>query len=74
MLKPSIGINAGIIWQHLSKKGILTIRELGQLTNLKSTYLTFSLGWLARENKIVITEKDDAIYVELVQNAPDIYY
>jgi len=74
MLKSVIGTNAGIVWQALSEKGILTIRGLGELTNLKSTHLILALGWLARENKIVITEEDQTIYIELIHNAPDIYY
>lgn len=74
MLKCVIGTNAGIIWQILSKRRILTIRELGELTSLTSRYLILALGWLARENKIIITEKDQAIQIELISNASDIYY
>jgi len=52
MIKDLIGINAGVIWQLLSDRGRLSIRELGEHTCLSSLNLGLAIGWLARENNI----------------------
>ncbi|PXV66775.1 winged helix-turn-helix protein DUF2582 [Dysgonomonas alginatilytica] len=74
MFKEDIGIDAGTIWRHLSEKGILSIHEIGELTDYRDGFILMALGWLARENKILFSEKDDALYVELVSSSPEMYY
>ncbi len=74
MLKEDVGINAGIIWDLLSEKGRLSIREIGELTHYKDSLLLLSLGWLSRENKITITDAGGYIYVELNVVATETYY
>ncbi len=74
MLKKDIGIDAGTIWRHLSEKGILSVRQIGELTNYRDGLILMALGWLARENKIYFLEKNDALYVELVSSSPEMYY
>ncbi len=55
MLKKDIGIDAGTIWRHLSEKGILSIREIGELTNYRDGLILMALGWLATHG-----ENDDS--------------
>ncbi len=74
MLKQDIGINAGTIWHLLSKKGKLTLREIGELTNYKDTLILLALGWLSREDKIEFSEKNEVIYIKLKSFLSDIYY
>lgn len=74
MLKKDIGIDARAIWRHLSEKGILSVRQIGELTNYRDGLILMALGWLARENKIYFLEKNDALYVELVPSSPEMYY
>lgn len=68
MLKEDIGVNAGIIWNLLSEKGMMSIRQIGESTGYQDRMIILSLGWLARENKLSFVEKHDTIHIEL--NAP----
>jgi len=74
MIKSDIGINAGIIWNLLSEKGKLSIRRIGEHTNYKDSLIHLALGWLVRENKIRFSEKNDTLYVELINNFSETYY
>ncbi|KAA6320068.1 hypothetical protein EZS27_030110 [termite gut metagenome] len=57
MYKNDIGINAGVIWHLLSHKGALSIREIGELTNYRESFMFLALGYLSRESKIRFFEK-----------------
>jgi len=74
MYKNDIGINAGVIWRLLSDKGALSIRELGELTNYRESFIYLSLGWLSREDKICFLEKQGEVYVELTHSVTEMYY
>jgi hypothetical protein len=74
MLKHDIGINAGIIWQLLNEKGSLSIREIGEYTHFHELLIYYSLGWLARENKIGFFEKGDSVYVGLMNSYTEMYF
>lgn len=73
MYKHDIGMKAGEIWNLLLKKGALNIREIGELTSYKESFIHFALGWLSRENKIRFYEKGGLIYVELDHVHPEFY-
>jgi winged helix-turn-helix protein DUF2582 len=51
-----IGETAGEIWQVLTIKGPLTIAKLVKEVDAPRDVLMQALGWLAREDKIVIEE------------------
>ena len=74
MLKNDIGINAGIIWQLLSEKGELSIRELGELSNFKESFILLALGWLSREDKIHFFDKNGVLYVTLKHPFSESFY
>lgn len=74
MSENTIGADAGIIWGLLSVKGALTTIELSELIGLKESYLLLSLGWLVKENKIIVYEVAELILVELPHNTSDFYY
>jgi hypothetical protein len=59
MYKNDIGINAGVIWHLLSHKGALSIREIGELTNYRESFMFLALGYLSRESKIRFFEKTE---------------
>jgi len=65
MLNTLIGEDAGLVWNLLSKKGMLTIQELIRLTGYRESYIHLALGWLSRENKICYLEQDDNLMVAL---------
>jgi hypothetical protein len=74
MIQNDININAGIIWNLLNEKGMLSIREINKHTNFRESLIYYSLGWLARENKICFFEIDESMYVELANNFKETYY
>lgn len=67
MVKKEIGQDAGVVWQLLFDKGRLSLRELGEFSHLSDKRILLAVGWLARENKVVLTEDENLFYVELIQ-------
>ncbi len=55
----TIGYNAGLIWNALNEAEALGVKQLKKVTKLKDKELYLALGWLARENKILIAENED---------------
>ncbi|MDR0619720.1 MAG: winged helix-turn-helix domain-containing protein [Bacteroidales bacterium] len=76
MIRNDIGINAGIIWQLLNRKGALPVSSIKAHTRFSSENIFYALGWLLREDKIVFFEKDDIEYVKLkvIENFSEIYF
>ncbi len=61
-----IGTNAGKIWMYLNNKtDFISILELKFSLKLNNTKLYLSLGWLAREDKIVFTIENNELKVKL---------
>ncbi|MDR1698874.1 MAG: winged helix-turn-helix domain-containing protein [Prevotellaceae bacterium] len=60
------GENAGLIWNVLSDGSKKTTKELKKAAKLTDKDLYAALGWLARENKIIIIEEDADVLVQLV--------
>lgn len=69
-----IKINANAIWNLLSQRECVTVREIAELTNFKETAIVLALGWLAKENKITLIETDAGLSISLKQVLTDIYY
>lgn len=74
MLKKDVGNKAGTIWALLSTKGQLSIREIGELTNYKDTYIFLILGWLLREDKISFLDRNGVLYAQLNSTFVEKYY
>ena len=66
MYKNMIGKNAGVVWRTLSDNKTVSMKELVELTELNPTDLAFAIGWLARENKIMIYFRNDTLYFDLL--------
>jgi hypothetical protein len=66
MLKMKIGENAGIIWQTVNAKGEQNVSALKKSTRLDDKNLYLALGWLAKENKIIFTQKQRQIMIGLI--------
>jgi hypothetical protein len=61
-----IGFVAGKIWTYLSKKqSPVEVLEIKFNCNLNNTMLFLGIGWLAREDKILIIEEDNKLKVKL---------
>lgn len=74
MMKSDIGINAGSIWHLLSVKGKLSIRQIGEYTHYKDSFILMAIGWLSRENKILVSDRNGTLYIELNIVRSEIYY
>ena len=65
MWLPKIGENAGKIWKALSDKGPMNLSALKKATRLDDRQLYLSLGWLAREDKILFQQEKNQIKISL---------
>ncbi|MDE5923590.1 MAG: winged helix-turn-helix domain-containing protein [Muribaculum sp.] len=65
----TIGYNAGLVWNALNEVEAIGLVQLRKVTKLKDKELMLALGWLAREDKLVIAEDEDGknIIVSLAQ-------
>ncbi|HUS75712.1 MAG TPA: winged helix-turn-helix domain-containing protein [Methanothrix sp.] len=59
------GVNAGIVWEALNLNGPSTIGNLVKSTSLSREEVYGALGWLARENKIVVERRGRAMVYSL---------
>ena len=64
-MKEKIGTNSGLVWNALNGKGEVNLKDLKKETKLSEKDLYASLGWLSREEKIIIVEKDKDIFVSI---------
>lgn len=63
MEKFRIGENALNIWQLLNVMRVVSFAEISQRLCLSMEEITLAIGWLARENKVCIEKKQDALYL-----------
>ncbi|MDR2949525.1 MAG: winged helix-turn-helix domain-containing protein [Dysgonomonas sp.] len=74
MMKNTIGINAGDIWQLLSTKGPLSVRQIGDYTHYRDSAILIAVGWLYRENKVRLIDKNGSLFIELNNVYTENYY
>jgi hypothetical protein len=60
-----VGETAGRIWHLLNDEGPQTIAQLRKKLNGSGEVLSFALGWLAREDKVDITQEKKTVKVAL---------
>ncbi|MEN6451776.1 MAG: winged helix-turn-helix domain-containing protein [Thermoguttaceae bacterium] len=51
---PQIGETAGAVWHALSDQGPMTVAKLVKIVGQPRDSLMLALGWLAREDKLLI--------------------
>lgn len=73
-MKSDIGMNAGNIWHLLSAKGGMSIRQIGEYTHYRDSLILMAVGWLSRENKVSILDKNGTLFIELNVVYSEIYY
>ena len=66
--KSEIGLNAGKVWQLLSDYAKWSYGALKRKSGLKDKELGAAIGWLAREDKIVLSQEEDELYISLGVN------
>lgn len=67
-----IGENAGKVWKVLAKNGGASTKELSKELNLKTEDVHLAVGWLARENKLHLLEKDRNTFVQLTDSEKNV--
>lgn len=60
-----IGTTAGAIWQALNTKGELSLAQLKKALEGEPPLFDWAIGWLAREDKIVITQERRSFRIRL---------
>jgi hypothetical protein len=60
-----IGTTAGAIWKALNANGELSLPSLKQQLDAKSPVFDWAVGWLAREDKVIITRHQKSYRVRL---------
>jgi len=60
-----VGLTAGKVWQILNDEGPQTVPQLKKKLDGSGEVLSFALGWLAREDKVDITQEKKIVKVAL---------
>jgi len=60
-----VGETAGKIWHLLKQDGPHTISQLKKKLNGSGELVNFALGWLAREDKVDITQEKKVVTIAL---------
>lgn len=64
-INQKVGEAAGQVWHTLSTGGPQTVAQLKTKLNGSSEVVNFALGWLAREDKVEITQDKKSFKVKL---------
>jgi hypothetical protein len=64
-IKREVGETAGKVWQALSIESPQTIAQLKKKLNGESDLLNFAIGWLAREDKIELSQDKKNLRIQL---------
>ncbi len=57
MLLKEVGETAGRVWSVLQEKGPLSLNALKKQVKAPGDVVLMSIGWLAREDKLVLEQK-----------------
>jgi hypothetical protein len=64
-MQEEIASTAGIIWHALHDRGELSLAKLKKEVKGKTPVFDWAIGWLAREDKLVITPEKRSIRIKL---------
>lgn len=73
LLQKEIVHNAGAICSLLERNKRMTIEDLCVNTSDVEAAILLSLGWLARENKVVFLEQEGSLAVEMNRQESSLY-
>jgi hypothetical protein len=60
-----LGTTAGTVWQILNAKGELSLPSLKRQVEAKSPVFDWAIGWLAREDRVIIRRHQKSYRVRL---------
>ncbi len=62
----TVGTLAGAVWSALNENGAMNAKDLKKAAKIKTDKdLFLALGWLLREDKLVVAEEDKVLTVTL---------
>ena len=62
----TVGTLAGAVWTALNENGAMNAKDLKKAAKIKTDKdLFLALGWLLREDKLVVAEEDKVMTVTL---------
>lgn len=64
-IKEQVGVTAGKVWHTLNETGPQTLAQLKKKLNGSGELVGFALGWLAREDKVDISQDKKTFKVAL---------
>jgi len=56
-MSDSIGLSAGQLWEYLEKNGPSTIASVVKESDIDLKSVHRAIGWLAKEDKVLVTSK-----------------
>ena len=69
MAEPTVesifGVNAGVVWRALTQNGPTNIGDLVRITSMSREEVFGAIGWLGRENKILVEKRGRALVFSL---------
>lgn len=65
MEKTRIGLNAGKVWRILNERGEMSMFEMCRELGLTFEDLALAIGWLAREDKIFLRQKEGMLFASI---------
>jgi len=74
MTKPILSTFSGTIWHLLMKKGQMTMKEIAEYLDKDVLYVQITLGWMARENRVILSDNDGKTYITLNHSVYEQYY
>jgi len=66
-MQEEIASTAGIIWHALNDRGELSRAKLKRAVNGRTAVFDWAVGWLAREDKVVITQEKRSFCIRLTE-------
>ena len=60
-----IGETAGKVWKLLEKEGEMSVTQVTRKLDVDAFTTAAAIGWLAREAKVIVTQKGRSRYVSL---------
>ena len=66
-MEETICIQAGKIWHYLASHEKIDVLKLKFDLKLNNSMLFMAVGWLARENKIKISQENEIYFITLVK-------
>lgn len=66
--------DADIIWNLLAEKEQLSVGQIERLSTFNTYRINKALGWLAKEQKTRLIDRNGRVYVELSHCVSDLFY